>query len=72
VDGFTSPKGPGSNVSISGVEAPLLVLLFVFAIFIVGFGTGETHVALIDAIFAKILLARCTFNQFIGFDFRPT
>jgi hypothetical protein len=70
--GSPRPKGRGSNVSTPGVEAPLLVLLFVFALFIVGFGTGEAHVALIDAIFTEILLTRCTLYQFIGFDFRPT
>jgi hypothetical protein len=56
----------------SGADEPLLVLLFLFAILVIGFGTGETHVAFIDAIFTEILLARRTFNQFIGFDFRPT
>ena len=72
VDGLTSPKGQGRKVAISRVDERLLVLLFLFAIFIIGFCTGETHVAFIDAIFAKILLTRDTFNQFIGFDFRPT
>jgi hypothetical protein len=72
VDGLTSPKGQGFKVVISGVDERLLVLLFLFAIFIIGFGAGETHVAFIDAIFTEILLARSTFNQFIGFDFRPT
>jgi hypothetical protein len=70
--GSPRPEGQGANVSTSGVEAPLLVLLFVFDIFVVGFGTGETHVTFIDAVFTEILLARCTLNQFIGFDFRPT
>jgi hypothetical protein len=57
--GMGSPRrnGQGSNVATSGVDEPLLILLFVFALFIVSFGAGETHVALIDAIFAKILLA---------------
>ena len=72
VDGLTSPKGQGFKVATSGADEPLLVLLFLFAIFIIGFRTGKTHVTFIDAIFAKILLARDTFNQFIGFDFRPT
>jgi hypothetical protein len=65
-------QGPGFKVVTSGVDEPLLVLLFLFAVFIIGFGAGETHVAFIDAIFTEILLARGTFNQFIGFDFRPT
>jgi hypothetical protein len=72
VDGLTSPKGQGFKIAISGADEPLLVLLFLFAIFIIGFRTGETHVTFIDAIFAKILIARDAFNQFIGFDFRPT
>ena len=72
VDGLTSPKGQGFKVAISEVDERLLVLLFLFAIFIIGFGTGETHVAFIDAIFTEILLARCTLNQFVGLDFRPT
>jgi hypothetical protein len=72
VDGLTSPTGPGSTVATYGVEELLLLLLFVFGIFIVSFGAGETHVALIDAIFAKILLARYTLDQFVGFNFRPT
>jgi hypothetical protein len=57
VDGLTSPKGQGFKVVIPGVDEPLLVLLFVFAIFIIGFSAGETHVAFIDAIFTEILLA---------------
>jgi hypothetical protein len=72
VDGLTSPKGQGFKVAISGVDEPLLVVLFLFALFIISFGAGKTHIAFIDAIFTKILLARNTFNQFIGFDFRPT
>ena len=72
VDGLTSPKGQGFKVATSGADEPLLVLLFLFAIFIIGFRTGETHVTFIDAIFTEILLARCTLNQFVGFDFRPT
>jgi hypothetical protein len=72
VDELTSPKGQGFKVAISGVDEPLLVVLFLFPLFIISFGTGKTHIAFIDAIFAKILLARITFNQFIGFDFRPT
>jgi hypothetical protein len=72
VAGLTSPKGQGFKVATSGADEPLLVLLFLFAIFIIGFRTGETHVTFIDAIFAKILIARDAFNQFIGFDFRPT
>jgi hypothetical protein len=72
VDGLTSPKGQGFEIAISGADEPLLVFLFLFAIFIIGFRTGETHVTFIDAIFAKILIARDAFNQFIGFDFRPT
>jgi len=72
VDGLTSPKCQGFKIAISGANEPLLVLLFLFAIFIIGFRTRETHITFIDAIFAKILLARDTFNQFIGFDFRPT
>jgi len=72
VDGLTSPKGQGFKVETSGTDEPLLVLLFLFAIFIIGFRTGETHVTFIDAIFAKILVARDTFNQFIGLNFRPT
>jgi hypothetical protein len=70
--GSPRPQGEGYSVAGSGAEEPLLVLLFLFTISIVSFGTGETHVTFIDAIFAKILLARDTFNQFIGFDFRPT
>jgi hypothetical protein len=57
VDGLTSPKGQGFKIVTSGVEEPLLVFLFLLAIFIIGFGTGETHVAFIDAIFTEILLA---------------
>jgi len=72
VDGLTSPKGQGFKIATSGVDEPLLVLLFLLAIFIIGFGTGETHVAFIDAIFTEIVFARDAFNQFIGFDFRPT
>jgi hypothetical protein len=72
VDGLTLPKGQGFKVATSGADEPLLALLFLFAIFIIGFRTGETHVTFIDAIFAKILIARDAFNQFIGFDFRPT
>jgi hypothetical protein len=71
-DGLTLPKGQGIKVTTSEVEEPLLVLLFRLSIFVVGFGTGEAHVAFVDAIFTEILLARDTFNQFIGFDFRPT
>ena len=56
-DGLTLPKGQGIKVATSGVEEPLFVLLFLLSIFIIGFGTGETHVAFIDAIFAEILLA---------------
>jgi hypothetical protein len=66
------PKGQGIKVTTSEVEEPLFVLLFRLSIFVIGFGTGEAHVAFIDAIFTEILLARDTFNQFIGFDFRPT
>ena len=66
------PKGQGIKVTTSEVEEPLFVLLFRLGIFVIGFGTGEAHVAFIDAIFTEILLARDTFNQFIGFDFRPT
>jgi hypothetical protein len=72
VDGLAAPKGQGFKIVTSGADEPLLVLLFLFAILVIGFGTGETHVAFIDAIFTEILLARHTFNQFIGFDFRPT
>jgi hypothetical protein len=72
VDGLMSPKGQGFKVATSQPDEPLLVLIFLIAIFIIGFRTGETHVAFIDAIFAKILLTRDTFDQFIGFDFRPT
>src|SRR5262245_42200987 len=54
VDGLTSPKGQGFMVAISGFDGPLLVLLFLFAIFIISFCTGETHVTFIDAIFTKI------------------
>jgi hypothetical protein len=57
VDGLTSPKGQGFKVVTSGVEKPLLVFLFLLAIFIIGFGTGETHIAFIDAVFTEILLA---------------
>jgi hypothetical protein len=57
VDGLTSPKGQGFKVVPSGVEKPLLVFLFLLAIFIIGFGTGETHIAFIDAVFTEILLA---------------
>jgi hypothetical protein len=57
VDGLTSPKGQGFKVVTSGVEAPLLVFLFLLAIFIIGFGTGEAHIAFIDAVFTEILLA---------------
>jgi hypothetical protein len=72
VDGHLSPKGQGFKVATSQTHEPLLVLIFLFAIFIVGFRAGEAHVAFVDAILAKILLTRDTFNQFIGFDFRPT
>jgi hypothetical protein len=72
VDGLAAPRGQGFKIVTSGADEPLLVLLFLFAILVIGFGTGETHVAFIDAIFTEILLARRTFNQFIGFDFRPT
>jgi hypothetical protein len=72
VDGLTSPKGQGFKVVMSGVDERLLVLLFLFTIFIIGFGAGETHIAFVDAIFTEILLTRSTFDQFIGFDFRPT
>ena len=65
-------QGQGFKVSTSGAEEPLLVILFLVAFFIIGFCTGKTHITLIDAVFAKILLTRDTFNQFIGFDFRPT
>jgi hypothetical protein len=70
--GSPRPQGEGYSVAGSGAEEPLLVLLFLFAIFIIGFRTGETHVTFIDAIFTEILLARCTLNQFVGLDFRPT
>jgi hypothetical protein len=72
VDGLTSPKGQGFKVAIAGVSEPLLVLVFLFALFIISFGTGKTHVAFIDAIFTEVLLARHTLNQFIGLNFRPT
>jgi hypothetical protein len=65
-------QSQGCSVARSGAEEPLLVLLILFGILIVSFGTGETHVTFIDAIFTEILLARCTFNQFVGLDFRPT
>jgi hypothetical protein len=70
--GSPRPEGQGSNVSAPAAEAPLFVLLFVFGLVIVGFGTGKAHVPFIDAIFTEILLARYAFNQFVGFDFRPT
>jgi hypothetical protein len=73
--GSPCPKGQGLQgvyIATPGAEEPLLVLLFLFAIFIVSFGTGETHVTFIDAIFTEILLARYTLNQFVGLDFRPT
>jgi hypothetical protein len=70
--GSPRPQGEGYSVAGSGAEEPLLVLLFLFSLFIVGFGTGKTHVTFIDAIFTEILLARCTLNQFVGLDFRPT
>jgi hypothetical protein len=70
--GSPRPQGEGYSVAGSGADEPLLVLLFLFAIFIIGFRTGETHVTFIDAIFTEILLARCTLNQFVGLDFRPT
>jgi hypothetical protein len=72
VDGLIWPKDQGCKVMIAGADEPLLVLVLLLAIFIIGFGTGETHITFIDAIFAKILLTRDTFNQFIGLDFRPT
>jgi hypothetical protein len=50
-------QGQGFKVVTSRVEEPLLVFLFLLAIFIIGFGTGETHIAFIDAIFTEILLA---------------
>jgi hypothetical protein len=55
--GSPRPQGQGAHVSLSEVDAPSLVLFFVFAILIVSFGTGETHVPFIDAIFTEILLA---------------
>jgi hypothetical protein len=72
VDGLTSPKGQGFKVATAGADELLLVILFLFAIFIISFCTGKTHITFIDAVFAKILLARDTFDQFIGFDFPPT
>jgi hypothetical protein len=70
--GSPHPKGRRLYTATSEAEAPLLVLLFVFTIFIVGFSAGETHVTFIDAIFTEILLARYTLNQFVGLNFRPT
>jgi hypothetical protein len=72
VDGLTSPKGQGFKGATAGVCEPLLVLVFLFAPFVISFGTGKTHVAFIDAIFTEILLTRHTLDQFIGLNFRPT
>ena len=72
VDGRLSPMDQGFKVAILEVDERLLVVLFFFTLFIISFGAGKTHIALVDAIFTEILLARGTFNQFIGLDFRPT
>jgi hypothetical protein len=56
VDGLTSPVSRGVKVTTCEVDEPLFVFVFLFALFIIGFGTGETHIAFIDTIFAEILL----------------
>jgi len=49
-------QGQGFKVKTAGENEPLLVFLVLLALFIIGFGTGKTHVTFIDAIFAEILV----------------
>jgi hypothetical protein len=51
------------------VEPLLVVVLYVLDF---SLSAGKTHVAIIDAVLAEVLLARGTLDQFVGFDFRTT
>jgi hypothetical protein len=48
-------QGQGFTVETVGVAEFSLVLLVLITFFIIGFGTGKTHVAFIDTIFAEVL-----------------
>jgi hypothetical protein len=52
-----SPRQEGRGYSVVGAGGPLLVLLFLFSFFVIGFRTGKTHVTFVNTIFTKILLA---------------
>jgi hypothetical protein len=49
-----------------------LFILLLFYLLIIGFGAGETHIAIVDTIFAEILITRHTFNQFVCLYFGTT
>jgi hypothetical protein len=49
-----------------------LFILLLFYLLIIGFGAGETHIAIVDTIFTEILITRHTFNQFVCLYFGTT
>jgi hypothetical protein len=71
--GWAHPaQGQGFNVETAGSAECSLLLLILLTLFIIGFGTGKTHVTFVNAIFAKVLFTGDAFDQFIGLNFRPT
>jgi hypothetical protein len=48
--------------------------LLVIALYVLDFRltAGKTHLAIIDAVLAEVLLARDALDQLVGFDFRTT
>jgi hypothetical protein len=68
-----SPRGLGTErIGMCGSIWLFVLLLLLFDLLIVGFRAGKTHIALVDTIFAEILLTRRTFNQFVCLNFGTT